>query len=221
MYKLLPAILFVLLSIGTKAQTFTCPLMGWKATAPVGWQMEDNKLQHTASSYINAFKQDDLSGGMGSSDAPLKQRDLPPSEFELSSDPKMYKAVKIGKSEFNYVMIESFVIWRKDRKHIDKYRKVVEEAIISDAKKYETVYKDLGVRIAYDIDTQTIDSKTFQVFNIKHTTAWEPRLRTYLYLWDNGKELFKVTFVVDDIKYLAEMLQILEQTAKTIKNNEE
>lgn len=202
----------------TQAQEYTCQLMGWTATAPTGWELKTRSHPYSPMQNLDYFRNTDMS--MGSAQNTRQTSPPPPPPAAPAADPKTYQGVTITKTDYNYIVIETHRITRKDVKNADNYNTEREQQLITQAKQYE-LYKNSGVAIESISDTERIDDKKFYTLLFNFNKQEQTKLRSYVYRWYNDKYELHASIVVSDEQQLQTMLQILEQTVKTIKNNEE
>ncbi len=117
MNKLITVIAFTLLSIGAEAQTFTCPLMGWTATTPTGWQMDVRENRYTPVSVLTLFRNDAM--GMGSSPADAPPTSSTPLPTPVKMNPEQEQGIMISKADDAYIVIETHETARKHVKRPD------------------------------------------------------------------------------------------------------
>lgn len=214
MNKLISAILLILLSLGTKAQTFTCPLMGWTATPPTGWQMEVREERYTPVSVLTLFRDEAM--GMGSSQDDARPTSSMPLPAPVKIDPKQEQGIMIRKADDAYIVIETHETARKHVKRPSNYNPEREEEMIKDAERLEQ-YPKPHLTVEHLSDTQRIDGKLFYTlqFNIKKYD--QLKLRIYTYRWYHDKYELHATIVARDTQYLQEMQNILRAVAGSIK----
>lgn len=215
MKKLLATIaLLIAVQISTKAQTFTCPLMGWTATTPTGWQMEVRENRYTPVSVLTLFRNDAM--GMGSSLADAPPTSSTPLPTPIKMNPEQEQGIMISKADDAYIVIETHETARKHVKRPDNYNPEREEEIVKDAARLEQ-YPKASVATEHLSDTQRIDGKLFYTlqFNIKKHD--QVKLRIYTYRWYHDKYELHATIVARNTQYLQEMQNILSAVAGSIK----
>lgn len=205
--------LLIVAQVATQAQTFTCPLMGWTATAPTGWQSKERKNSHSTMQNLGYFQSTNMSSFSNRNAPPTS---TPPPPAATPEDPKEYQGVTISKTDYNYIVIETKRIPRKQAKDVAAYYDIRKEQITNDAKRFEQ-YRKLSINVAQLSDTERIGDKKFYTLQQNIEQNGQPKLRIYHYNWYNDKYELHATIVAeDDLQYLQDMRNILIETANSI-----
>lgn len=213
MNKLVPAILLILLSISTKAQTFTCPLMGWTATAPTGWLLNEREHMHSPLQNVQYFKTEGLSMN---SDRNAPPTSTPPPPTIEPDNPKEYQGVTIAKTDYNYITIETHRIPRKHTKDIEAYRTMREKEMTNTAQNFSR-FGNLHLSVEQLSDTERIADKKFFILQQIIQQHQQPKLRIYNYNWYSDKQELHATIVVENnLRYLQDLRNILTETTKSL-----
>lgn len=212
MKNILTILAVLLIAATTQAQEFTCPLMGWTASAPTGWELKERKNLYNPMQNMEYFRSTGMSMG-SAKDAPPTSPPPPPAA--IPADPKDYQGVTIKRTNYNYIVIETHRISRKDVKNVADYSITRENVLKDEAKGFEQ-YRDLNLTIEPISDTERIDDKKFYTLQLNIQQNGQPKLRTYTFRWYNDKYELHATIVADNMQYLQEMRMILTATANSI-----
>lgn len=212
MKNILTILAVLLIATTTQAQEFACPLMGWTATAPTGWELTPRERSYNIATNISYFRNTDM-GTTNTLGAPPTSQSPPP--VSVLADPKDYQGITIKRTEYNYIVIETHRAPRKALKNTDVYNTEREEELTKEAKDLEA-YRDVMLMVQPISDTERIADRKFYALQLNVQQSGETALRIYTYRWYYDKYELHATIVCTDLQYLQEMRNILTTTANSI-----